>query len=80
MSRILLIEDEVAIRRVLKKILLEENPNNRPDWSVRPRTGNLVASIAETSLNSDLQCCSCGEGTRLNRAQKDTSSNVDQEI
>ncbi|MEC8458694.1 MAG: sigma-54 dependent transcriptional regulator [Bacteroidota bacterium] len=28
MSRILLIEDEVAIRRVLKKILLEEDPNN----------------------------------------------------
>ena len=28
MSRILLIEDEVAIRRVLKKILLEEDCNN----------------------------------------------------
>ena len=28
MSRILLIEDEVAIRRVLKKILLEEGCNN----------------------------------------------------
>lgn len=28
MSRILLIEDEVAIRRVLKKILLEEDPNH----------------------------------------------------
>ena len=28
MSRILLIEDEVAIRRVLKKILLEEDANH----------------------------------------------------
>ena len=28
MSKILLIEDEVAIRRVLKKILLEEDSNN----------------------------------------------------
>ena len=53
MSKILIVEDEDAIRRVLKKVLIEENPKYTIDEAIN---GDQAISLLKTN-NYDLVLC-----------------------
>ena len=53
MSKILIVEDEDAIRRVLKKVLIEESPKYIIDEAIN---GDQAISLIKTN-NYDLVLC-----------------------